>query len=105
MKGIIVNDLENAIKRLNKDAEEITSKVTDINKTFSSLSDNLSSKDLQFLTGRLSSEISLLKNAKNKATGYHNVLANVLMAYKAELEELAKNVSLHSSMHYSREEL
>ena len=104
MKGIIVNDIEIAIKRLNQDADSLNSKVRDINHDFDELSKSVNSRDLLFLTSKLGLEINLMSNVKNKIAGYQNVLTNVLKSYQIELEELAKNIANQSQLHYSREE-
>ena len=104
MKGIIVNDIEISIKRLNQDADSLNSKVRDINHDFDELSKSVNSRDLLFLTSKLGLEINLMSNVKNKIAGYQNVLTNVLKSYQIELEELAKNVANQSQLHYSREE-
>lgn len=92
MNGIIVDDFELALKKINNAIEDVKNDIADINESYSLLKKDFPSDDLRFLINKLNTQINQFKNEIAKIDAYKITLSNVLISYKGEYEALIDSI-------------
>ena len=93
MNGVIVDDFESATKKNKLQIEDINSEIKNINNCFNELNKNLNGKSLDFLTNKLSTELSSFKRINSKLVAYQTTLNNVLLSYKSQSDALVESLN------------
>ena len=91
MNGIIVNDLENVIKRIRNISGNIDKDISSIKNSCSNLNSELN-YGISFFKTKLNSDLQQFSKITKKVNGAEIVLSGVLRAY--QLQDEAINYSL-----------
>lgn len=88
MKGVLVSDMESAIKKNSYFVDELDGILTRINEGCNSLLSSFDNESFRIYKSKVLSNTNEFNNVRLRLNSYNQVLANVLQGYVSQANEI-----------------
>lgn len=96
MKGVLVSDMESAIKKNEFFVDELDSLLAKIDENCNTLLSSLDYENFRIYKSKVLSNTNEFANVRLRLNSYNQVLSNVLQGYVSQAGEIAVTMANHS---------
>ena len=96
MKGVLVSDMETAIKKNSYFVDELDSLLAKISENCNSLLSSFDNENFRAYKSKISINTNEFNNVRLRLNSYNQVLSNVLQGYVSQADEISTTMANHS---------
>ena len=96
MKGVLVSDMETAIKKNSYFVDELDSLLTKINENCNSLLSSFDNENFRVYKSKIAINTNEFGNVRLRLNSYNQVLSNVLQGYISQADEISTTMANRS---------